>query len=82
MLSTNGQFRLRRTLAEYLRYIEALFVVLPITGAVAELSVSFSDKYPRNPMDRLIGATALVYGLSLVTKDEAIRESGEVNCIW
>jgi PIN domain nuclease of toxin-antitoxin system len=82
MMSTNGQFRLRRTLAEYLSYLESIFVVLPINAAIAQLSVSFSENYPRNPMDRLIGATAIAHSATLVTKDERIRASGEVNCIW
>jgi PIN domain nuclease of toxin-antitoxin system len=82
MMSTNGQFRLRRTLAEYLSYLESVFVVLPINAAIAQLSVSFPDSYPRNPTDRLIGATAIVHSATLVTKDERIRASGEVNCIW
>jgi len=30
----------------------------------------------------LIGATALVHGLQLVTRDEPIRDSGEVPVVW
>jgi PIN domain nuclease of toxin-antitoxin system len=82
MMSRNGQFRLRRTLGEYLQYLETVFVVLPITAAIADLSIQFSDAYPINPMDRLIGATAVAHGLQLVTKDKGIRGSGEVNCVW
>lgn len=82
MISAKGGFRLPSTLAEYLRYMESVFIVLPITGTIAERSVSFSQNYPRNPTDRLIGATALAHGLELVTKDAGIRSSGEVRCIW
>jgi PIN domain nuclease of toxin-antitoxin system len=82
MISRNGQVRLRRTLSEYLAYLEEAFVVLPITGRIAEISVSFPEKYPKDPTDRLIGATAVAHGLQLVTKDEGIRGSGEVNCVW
>jgi PIN domain nuclease of toxin-antitoxin system len=82
MMSVNGQFRFRTSLTEYLRYLEEVFVVLPITGRIAELSVSFPENYPRNPTDRLIGATAVANGIRLVTKDEGIRASGEVDCIW
>jgi PIN domain nuclease of toxin-antitoxin system len=82
MISGRGGFRLPSTLAEYLRYLESAFVVLPITAAIAELSTAFPAQYPKNPTDRLIGATAVAHGLGLVTKDEGIRGSGEVNCIW
>ncbi len=82
MLSARRQLRLPGTLAEYLRYVESVFVVLPITGAVAERSILFSSGFPNDPTDRLIGATALVHGMSLVTKDGGIRASKEVECIW
>jgi PIN domain nuclease of toxin-antitoxin system len=82
MMSRNGQFRMRKPLSEYLAYLEAIFVVLPITGRIAALSVSFPTSYPANPTDRLIGATAVAHDLPLVTEDDAIRASGEVNCVW
>jgi PIN domain nuclease of toxin-antitoxin system len=69
-------------LATYLDFVESLFLVLPISGKIAERSTQFTSAYPRDPADRLIGATALVHGARLVTKDEGIRMSGEVECIW
>jgi PIN domain nuclease of toxin-antitoxin system len=82
MASTKGRIRLPGTLADYLRYVEKTFVVLPITGAIAERSILLSDSFSKEPADRLIAATAIVHGLTLVTKDEKIRKSGEVPCIW
>ena len=82
MASTKGRIRLPGTLADYLRYVEKTFVVLPITGAIAERSILLSDSFSKEPADRLIAATAIVHGLTLVTKDEKIRKSGEVPYIW
>lgn len=82
MITAKGGFRLPGTLGDYLRYLESMFVVLPITGAIAERAVQFSQQYPKDPTDRLIGATAVVHGFNLVTRDEGIRASGEVPCIW
>jgi len=82
MIEAKGRLHLPSTLSEYLRYVEAMFVVLPITGLVAERSIRFTDKYPCDPTDRLIGATALVHGMRLVTKDSRIRDSREVDCVW
>ena len=82
MISAKGSFRLPSTLGKYLSYIESVFLVLPITSVIAEQSVSFSQAYPKNPTDRLIGATALAHDLLLVTKDDGIRGSGEVRCVW
>lgn len=82
MISGRGGFRLHSTLAEYLRSLESASVVLPITGAIAELSIGFTGRYPRNPIARLIGATAVVHGINRVTKVEGICHSGEVKCMW
>ena len=82
LLAKRDRIRPRIPVREYLRSIEAQFTVLPISAEVAERSVQFSSKYPKDPTDRIIGATALVHGLSLVTADGPIRKSGEVPCIW
>jgi PIN domain nuclease of toxin-antitoxin system len=69
-------------ISKYLQLVERMYQVHPINADIAERSTLFSDAYPKDPTDRLIGATALVHGLTLVTADTAIRESGEVSCIW
>jgi PIN domain nuclease of toxin-antitoxin system len=38
--------------------------------------------YPSDPRDRIIGATALIEGLPLVTADEQIQRSRAVKTIW
>ena len=52
-----------------------------ITVEVAARLLEIGDAV-RNPADRLIVATALELGASLVTKDEPIREAGIVRTIW
>lgn len=39
-------------------------------------------KYPNDPVDRIIGATALVEDIPLVTADREIRKSRVVPTIW
>jgi hypothetical protein len=41
-----------------------------------------SGDYPKDPADRIIGATALVEGLFLLTADRGIRRSKAVRTIW
>ena len=77
-----GRVAVSTPLEEYLHFIESLFRVLPITGQIAERSTRFGASFPRDSADRLIGATALVHNARLVTKDELIRASGEVQCVW
>ncbi len=82
MLVSRGQVRVKTSLREFLQEVERNFIVLPVTSAVAEASVQFSDAYPKDPADRIIGATARVHGVRLVTRDEKIRASGEVPVVW
>ena len=69
-------------LAEFLDNVESTFTVFPITAPIASRAAAFSKRYPRDPMDRLIGATALNRQLDLLTRDTQITASGEVPCLW
>ena len=82
MLISRGRVGVRTSSRDFLEAVERNFTVLPITSAIAERAVQFSKRYPSDPADRLIGATAMVNGLALVTKDQGIRGSGEVDCVW
>jgi PIN domain nuclease of toxin-antitoxin system len=56
--------------------------IKPITPEIAALATQFPIDYPRDPIDRLIGATARAEGLALVTRDEGIRKSTLLKTIW
>ncbi len=63
--------------------LEAVPVVIkPLTIEIAVLATQFPENYPRDPADRMIGATARSEGLALITQDEAIRSSHLVKTIW
>jgi PIN domain nuclease of toxin-antitoxin system len=81
MLGTLGRIRPAIPLGLYLEKVEEMFEVFPITAAIAARSMQFSEAYPRDSAGRLIGAAASVHGIPLVTRDGAIRLSGEVNCV-
>jgi PIN domain nuclease of toxin-antitoxin system len=57
-------------------------VVKPITAEIAAIAAQFPDDYPKDPADRLIGATAMAEGLALVTRDDRIRGSARLKTIW
>jgi PIN domain nuclease of toxin-antitoxin system len=48
-----------------------------LTPAIAAASISLLG-LPRDPADRLIAATAMCHGLTLLTSDERIRAWGGV----
>ena len=81
-LISGGKVGVRTSLAAFLVQVERNFEVLPVTGVIAELTMKFSPAYPRDPVDRVIGATALAHSCKLITKDEKIQRSGEVDCVW
>jgi PIN domain nuclease of toxin-antitoxin system len=56
--------------------------VIPETPEIAARAVTFPTSYPRDPQDRLIGATAIVEGIPLVTHDKLIRKSRLISTIW
>lgn len=66
----------------FLQEVESRFIVISIDAEIAVCAVQLPNSYPGDPMDRMIGATALVRDLVLVTADEGIRNSGAVKTIW
>ena len=81
-LAANGTVSIAGEQGAFLAEVEARFIVVPVTASIARLAAEFAPPYPSDPMDRLIGATALDRGLSLITKDKAIRKSKAVPVIW
>jgi PIN domain nuclease of toxin-antitoxin system len=81
-LSNKGRIRLDISLESFLREVEARFIILAISGRACVRALGLPATYPKDPADRIIGATALVEGLSLLTADRAIRRSRALHTIW
>lgn len=76
------RFNLALSLESFLDEVERRFVVLPINARTCARILSLPAGYPKDPADRVIGATALVEGMSLVTADREIRRAKVVKTIW
>jgi PIN domain nuclease of toxin-antitoxin system len=76
------RFHLAVSLESFLDELERRFVVLPISARTCARMLSLPAGYPKDPADRVIGATALVEGMSLVTTDREIRRANVVRTIW
>jgi PIN domain nuclease of toxin-antitoxin system len=79
-LARKGRIHLAIRLESFLQEVESRFVVLPISGRACARARELPASYPKDPADRIIGATAL--GLSLLTADREIRRSTAVQTIW
>jgi PIN domain nuclease of toxin-antitoxin system len=58
--------------------IEAAVMVLPLTASVAIESTRLGGRMHRDPADQIIVATARRHGLTLLTNDRKLIESGLV----
>jgi PIN domain nuclease of toxin-antitoxin system len=81
-LADRGRITLDLPTDGFLRRLESLFQIRQLTVPVALAAGQLPEHFPGDPMDRIIAATALTEGLSLVTADERIRRSGVVKTIW
>jgi len=54
----------------------------PVDNAIARLSVVACSAMHPDPADRIIVATALYLGASVVTCDEKIKTCGIAPCLW
>ncbi len=77
-----GKIQAYGTVEASVRLLIEGVTVRPITPEIAALAAQFPDEYPRDPSDRLIGATARAGGLTLITRDEKIRQSPLLRTIW
>jgi len=80
--SLNGRISLTVSLESFLKDVEERFVVLPISARACARTLTLPAGYPKDPADRVIGATALVEGMGLVTADRVIRRAKVVRTIW
>jgi PIN domain nuclease of toxin-antitoxin system len=79
-LVERGKIVLAQAVDEALADVEAspCFEVLPLTSRIAIESTRLGANFPPDPADQLVAATARCHGLTLLTADERILESGVV----
>jgi PIN domain nuclease of toxin-antitoxin system len=82
MLAQRGRIEILGTIDSFVHEVSAPVVVKACTAAIASMAVQFPEAYPKDPADRLIGATSRVESLPLVTADEHLRKSLLLDTIW
>jgi PIN domain nuclease of toxin-antitoxin system len=83
LLVKKGRLQLAIPIDEIVDQCERLsgFRFLPVTPRVALVSVALELPHP-DPADRLIAATALAHGATLVTRDERLRHLSAPSTLW
>lgn len=84
LLFEKGRLRGSGSIESSIRQItdDVAVQVLEINADIAALATTFPETYPKDPGDRLIGATARSLGLTLITQDERILSSPLIRTVW
>lgn len=77
-LAENQRINIDISVESFVKKCASYVEVLPISLEIAVRSVQFPNSYPKDPQDRIIGATAIVEEIRLLTHDMQIAGSGLV----
>jgi PIN domain nuclease of toxin-antitoxin system len=81
-LAQSGRLQVLSSVETFVRETVARVIVKPMTPEITAVAVRLPDSYPKDPADRVIGSTAIVDGIPLLTADQRIRRSKSVETIW
>jgi PIN domain nuclease of toxin-antitoxin system len=84
LLYYQGRLRTSGSIESAIRTIleKSRVQIIEVTPEIAALTTTFPEHCPKDPGDRLIGATARAYGLTLITQDERILNSPLIRSLW
>jgi PIN domain nuclease of toxin-antitoxin system len=78
-LVANKRINIDVSVGSFVKKCASFVQVCPITPEIAVHSVQFPTSYPKDPRERIIGATAIVEGIRLLTHNKLIMKSGLVS---
>lgn len=83
-LVRRGRLELGVDADDWFRALRSLpeLVTEPVSAEIAQLAGAFGDKFPGDPADRIIAATAKSLHAKLVTADGKLRSTADVDAIW
>ena len=84
LLIKKGKLELTNYPDAWLNRIESLPYVrfIPVDNKIAALSVNLPDFTHKDPADRIIIATAMINGATLITSDKKILNYTHVKAVW
>src|SRR5258708_35316380 len=81
-LAQNGRIQISSSVETFVRETVARVILKPMTPEIAAVAAGLPIAYPKDPADRVIGSTAIVEGIPLITADQQICRSKAVQTIW
>ena len=82
LLAKRGRVLAGESIESFLNDIERNYKIIPVSAAIAFLAAELPHPFPKDPMDRLITATALTLDLTLITADRSILASRACKLLW
>jgi PIN domain nuclease of toxin-antitoxin system len=84
LLVKKGRLELTLDVEEWIDRSEALpfFRFVPVDNRIAVLSNRLPGEFHEDPADRIIAATALLLGATLITKDQNLQDYPHVETLW
>jgi PIN domain nuclease of toxin-antitoxin system len=84
MLADRGRLQLSMSVEDWVEKSEALsfFNFVPVTNSIALKSACLPAPFHSDPADRMIVATAIALGATLLTKDQKILGYPHVKTAW
>ena len=82
LLARVARINLRRSVRTFFEDLFSNPAYQPLDLNAEQVFLADELRFTRDPFDALIVSAAQTAGLSLVTRDNAIRESGAVGVIW
>ena len=74
-LARHERILVKVPIRSWLEGLSSQLRTIGVTPAIADTATALPSSFPGDPADRLIYATAIEHGLSLVTKDHGIRDN-------
>lgn len=84
LLTKRGRLKLSMDVADWISASESLPVLkfIPVDNRIALRSTMLPGKLHHDPADRIIVATALLLGATLITRDDKLLRYRHVDTLW
>jgi Uncharacterized protein conserved in bacteria len=84
LLVQKGRLSLKYDVSQWIAFLSENPMVqwIDISSTIAIKSLNLPGSFHQDPADRFIVATAILYGIPIITKDQSIQDYIHVETIW